>query len=58
MGSSVQFTNYSEKEPDDINAATLRFIKFMNGFWDEYDTDKNGTLEKGEFRRFLEDTYS
>jgi len=30
----------------------------MNGFWNEYDTDRNGTLEKAEFRRFLEDTYA
>ena len=30
----------------------------MNGFWDEYDTDRNGTLEKEEFRQFLKDTYA
>ena len=57
MASSIVFTSMSNNETD-TNEATLKFIKFMNGFWDEYDTDRNGTLEKAEFRKFLEDTYA
>lgn len=33
------------------------FTKFMNDFWDEYDTDGDGELDRVEFRQFLKDTY-
>jgi len=29
----------------------------MEGFWDQYDKDKNGTLDKEEFKEFLTETY-
>ena len=40
-----------------MDKATEHFIKFMNDFWDEYDTDGNGSLDKDEFKQFLQDTY-
>ena len=33
------------------------FIEFMNGFWEEYDTDGNGMLDKLEFKKFLDEVY-
>jgi Ca2+-binding EF-hand superfamily protein len=30
----------------------------MNEFWEQYDTDKNGVLEKEEFRVFLDETFA
>ena len=32
------------------------FTNFMNEFWNEYDTDGNGILDKNEFKIFLNDT--
>ena len=29
----------------------------MNGFWEEYDTDGNGMLDKLEFKKFLDEVY-
>ena len=36
---------------------TEEFRNFLNEFWDEYDVDKNGELDKDEFLQFLKDTY-
>ena len=55
----------SRKDPhDDVDELpkskaemTDEFIEFMNGFWDQYDTDGNGSLDKEEFSSFLRDTY-
>jgi len=36
---------------------TDKFIGFMNEFWNEYDDDGNGELDKTEFKFFLKDCY-
>jgi Ca2+-binding EF-hand superfamily protein len=36
---------------------TAEFANFMNDFWDQYDVDKNGTLDKQEFRKFVQEVY-
>jgi len=36
---------------------TSEFASFMSEFWDQYDTDKNGILDKQEFRKFIEEVY-
>lgn len=41
----------------EIERKQEEFIDFMNGFWEEYDTDGNGQLDKHEFKKFLDEVY-
>lgn len=41
------------KKPD----ITEEFASFMSDFWDQYDQDGNGQLDKNEFFKFVEDVY-
>lgn len=46
------------QNPDMPQKLTIKFKKFMNDFWDQYDADKNGVLSKEEFKVFLMDTFA
>ena len=35
----------------------IKFVNFMCEFWEEYDTDQDGFLNKDEFKRFLVAVY-
>lgn len=34
------------------------FTDFLSSFWDQYDENKNGKLEKDEFQKFILDIFS
>ena len=47
-----KLTQLSKEEEDEINQALEECIKDI---WDNYDADRNGTLEFGEAKKFLKD---
>ena len=44
-------------EEDQTLKIETKFVAFMSDFWDEYDTDQDGFLNKDEFKRFLVEVY-
>ena len=44
-------------EEDQTLKIETKFVTFMSDFWDEYDTDQDGFLNKDEFKRFLVEVY-
>jgi Ca2+-binding EF-hand superfamily protein len=36
---------------------TDKFTSFMNSFWDTYDINKDGALDREEFKNFLADSF-
>lgn len=47
----------ARQEQDQTLKIETKFVTFMSDFWDEYDTDRDGYLNKDEFKRFLVEVY-